>query len=66
MKLKLVISTLLIFVASVWSQDSGSYTVPGLGVRKQAIIKSGGNSLDLAIAMLETHVRSFYTFFVLR
>ncbi|CCX33950.1 hypothetical protein FPQ18DRAFT_288150 [Pyronema domesticum] len=54
MKLNLVISTLLLFVASVWSQDRGSYTIPGLGARKQAIIKSGGNSLDIAIAMLET------------
>ena len=36
-------------------QDSnGSYTVPGLGVRKQAILGAGGNTLDLAIAMLET------------
>jgi hypothetical protein len=32
----------------------GSYTVSGLGARKQAILNAGGNSLDLAIAMLET------------
>lgn len=32
----------------------GSYTVPGLGSRKQAILKAGGNTLDIAIAMLET------------
>ncbi|KAH8680387.1 hypothetical protein BGZ61DRAFT_395717 [Ilyonectria robusta] len=34
--------------------DRGSYTVSGLGTRKQAILKAGGNTLDLAIAMLET------------
>ncbi len=35
-------------------QDRGSYTVNGLGSRKQAILSAGGNTLDLAIAMLET------------
>ncbi|KAI0182359.1 hypothetical protein EV127DRAFT_378887 [Xylaria flabelliformis] len=35
-------------------QDRGQYTVPGLGARKQAILNAGGNTLDLAIAMLET------------
>lgn len=34
-------------------QDRGSYTVSGLGSRKQAILNAGGNTLDLAIAMLE-------------
>lgn len=34
--------------------DKGSYTVSGLGSRKQAILDAGGNTLDLAIAMLET------------
>ncbi|CRG85396.1 hypothetical protein PISL3812_02470 [Talaromyces islandicus] len=34
--------------------DRGSYTVSGLGVRKQAITSAGGTTLDLAIAMLET------------
>jgi hypothetical protein len=34
--------------------DRGSYTVSGLGNRKKAIIGAGGNTLDLAIAMLET------------
>ncbi len=34
--------------------DRGSYTVGGLGSRKQAILGAGGNTLDLAIAMLET------------
>jgi hypothetical protein len=32
----------------------GSYTVSGLGYRKQAILNAGGNTLDMAIAMLET------------
>jgi hypothetical protein len=34
--------------------DRGSYTVSGLGSRKQAILNAGGNTLDIAIAMLET------------
>ncbi|KAF7586039.1 hypothetical protein BBP40_009637 [Aspergillus hancockii] len=33
--------------------DRGSSTVPNLGAKKQAILKAGGNSLDIAIAMLE-------------
>ena len=33
---------------------TGSYTVNGLGQRKQKILKSGGGVYDLAIAMLET------------
>jgi hypothetical protein len=32
----------------------GSYTVSGLGSRKQAILNNGGNTLDMAIAMEET------------
>lgn len=31
----------------------GSYAVQGLGERKQAIVSAGGNTMDLAIAMLE-------------
>ncbi|KEY73073.1 hypothetical protein S7711_06146 [Stachybotrys chartarum IBT 7711] len=34
--------------------DRGSYTVSGLSSGKQAILNAGGNTLDLAIAMLET------------
>jgi hypothetical protein len=34
--------------------DRGQYTVSGLGARKQAVLNAGGNTLDLAIAMLET------------
>jgi hypothetical protein len=32
----------------------GSYTVPGLGARKQVVFSSGANLLDLAVAMLES------------
>lgn len=32
----------------------GSYSVSGLGNRKNAVRSAGGNSLDLAVAMLET------------
>ena len=32
----------------------GSYTVGGLGSRKQAVRNAGGDALDLAVAMLET------------
>ncbi|KAK3904060.1 hypothetical protein C8A05DRAFT_42829 [Staphylotrichum tortipilum] len=43
--------------------DRGSYTVSGLGSRKQAILGAGGNTLDLAIAMLETdNMQTWYTY----
>lgn len=41
-------------IASAAPGDRGSYTVSGLGSRKQAILNAGGNTLDIAIAMLET------------
>lgn len=34
--------------------DRGNEIVSGLGVRKQTVIGAGGNTRDLAIAMLET------------
>lgn len=34
--------------------NSGTYTVTGLGKRKQAILNAGGGSWDIAIAMHET------------
>ena len=34
--------------------DRGSYPVPGLGQRKQELLAAGADSLDLAMAMLET------------
>jgi hypothetical protein len=44
-------------------QDRGSYTVGGLGSRKQAILNAGGNTLDLAIAMLEDeHMSTGYAY----
>lgn len=43
--------------------DRGSYTVSGLGSRKQAILNAGGNTLDIAIAMLEDeHMSTGYTY----
>jgi hypothetical protein len=36
--------------------DRGNETVSGLGTRKQAVLTAGGNTRDLAIAMLETSV----------
>lgn len=36
------------------ADDKGHYTVSGLGDRKQAVLNEGGNTLDIAIAMLET------------
>jgi len=41
----------------------GSYTVRRLGARKQALLKSGGTLLDMAVAMLETeNMRANYTY----
>lgn len=37
------------------SNDRGNYTVPGLGERKAAVLAAGGNTMDMAIAMLETY-----------
>ncbi|OQN95233.1 hypothetical protein B0A48_18727 [Cryoendolithus antarcticus] len=34
--------------------DRGSYTVSGLGTRKKAVTSASGNTLDMAVAMLET------------
>jgi hypothetical protein len=43
--------------------DRGSYTVSGLGARKQAILKAGGNTLDIAISMLEDeHMQTNYKY----
>jgi hypothetical protein len=43
--------------------DRGSYTVSGLGARKKAILNAGGNTLDLAIAMLEDeHMSTDYKY----
>jgi hypothetical protein len=43
--------------------DRGHYTVSGLGARKQAILNAGGNTLDIAIAMLEDeHMQTNYVY----
>jgi len=43
--------------------ESGNYTVSGLGSRKKAILDAGGNTLDLAIAMLEDeHMQTDYIY----
>jgi hypothetical protein len=62
MKLSAITSALLVAGASAAAvpaklqarQDSGSYSIPGLGARKQQVTAAGANSFDLAIAMLET------------
>jgi hypothetical protein len=41
----------------------GSYTVSGLGARKQQVLKAGASTLDLAVAMLETaNMQANYTY----
>ena len=35
-------------------QETGSYTISGLGQRKRQVTAAGANSFNLAIAMLET------------
>ncbi|KAJ5775700.1 uncharacterized protein N7511_000711 [Penicillium nucicola] len=43
--------------------DRGNYLVSGLGARKQQVTGAGGNTRDLAIAMLETdHMTTDYTY----
>jgi hypothetical protein len=41
------------------ADDRGTETISGLGARKQAVLNAGGNTRDLAIAMLETLVHLF-------
>ncbi|EAW23603.1 glycoside hydrolase family 134 protein [Aspergillus fischeri NRRL 181] len=43
--------------------NRGSYTIPGLGQRKQALLKAGGNTMDMAIAMQESdHMKADYVY----
>ena len=42
------------FTVKTRADDRGSYEVSGLGSRKQEILKAGGSTLDIAIAMLES------------
>lgn len=46
--------TSLAFVSAVVADNRGSYTVAGLGARKKEVLNAGGNTRDMAIAMLET------------
>ncbi|KAG6364618.1 hypothetical protein INS49_006221 [Diaporthe citri] len=44
-------------------QNSGSYTIAGLGARKKQITAAGANTFDLAIAMLESeHMTADYAY----
>ncbi|KAL4889997.1 hypothetical protein BDV59DRAFT_204803 [Aspergillus ambiguus] len=59
MKLSLALSLLPLAMGRViffprQSNDRGNYTVSGLGERKAAVLAAGGNTMDMAIAMLET------------
>jgi hypothetical protein len=59
----LALPTTSIDTRSLLKRDSGSYTVSGLGARKQAVISAGGNVFDIAIAMLETeNMKTDYTY----
>ena len=49
-----LLAAVLLAPAPARAADRGSYTVSGLGSRKQAVLNTGGTVLELAIAMLET------------
>lgn len=46
---------------SIRADDRGTEIIAGLGKRKQEVVSAGGNTRDLAIAMLETSVPSFHS-----
>lgn len=50
----LALTASAVVVANASAAESGSQTIAGLGARKQAVLQAGGDTLDLAIAMLET------------
>lgn len=56
MQLNIFSSFFILFaiIATVLAAENGHYPVSGLGKRKQEILNNGGNTLDLAVAMLET------------
>ncbi|KAF9892604.1 hypothetical protein FE257_001006 [Aspergillus nanangensis] len=59
MKLAISLSLIPLALGSVihrarQSDDRGNYTVSGLGARKSDVLAAGGNTMDMAIAMLET------------
>ncbi|KAG1456643.1 hypothetical protein G6F56_006784 [Rhizopus delemar] len=54
---------LLFTISTVMAANRGSYTVNGLGKRKQQILRNGGGVWDLAIAMLENdHLSTNYAY----
>ncbi|KAF4764672.1 hypothetical protein N7455_010595 [Penicillium solitum] len=55
MQLLSLFGSLALMAAVVSAADRGSYTSPGIGARKKAILDAGGNTRDMAIAMLETN-----------
>lgn len=70
MQLLSIFSSLALVSAVVSSpvaraDDRGTEIIAGLGSRKQEVLGAGGNTRDLAIAMLETLVYPF-VFFGLR
>ncbi|RCI00777.1 hypothetical protein CU097_015794 [Rhizopus azygosporus] len=63
MLFKSVCFFLTLSLAAAATTDRGSYIVPNLGKRKQEILSSGGEVLDLAIAMLESdHMITDYAY----
>lgn len=42
------------FAIKIRADDRGSYEASGLSSRKHEILKAGGSTLDIAIAMLES------------
>lgn len=51
----LTLAASAVVVASANAAETGSQIIPGLGLRKQEVLAAGGDTLDLAIAMLETN-----------
>lgn len=55
MKLSVLATILPLALGSVLPRaDRGNYAVAGLGARKQELLDAGANTMDMAIAMLET------------
>ncbi|KAF1802151.1 hypothetical protein V8B55DRAFT_1477472 [Mucor lusitanicus] len=64
MQLNILSSLFVLFaiITIVLAADNGHYTVSDLGKRKQQILKNGGATLELAIAMLETEDMTNYVY----
>ncbi|KAL3476537.1 hypothetical protein BJX99DRAFT_227626 [Aspergillus californicus] len=54
MQLLSILSVLALASTALSDSNRGTETVDGLGARKQEVVNAGGNTRDLAIAMLET------------